>query len=69
MSGMTEEAAKLQELPFGKYQGKKLGWVVRNDPGYLKWLATECDIQSPSLREAVGVLHEDDDEDTLDGTS
>lgn len=28
-------------LPFGKYKGKVVDWVVQNDPGWLCWLRQE----------------------------
>lgn len=25
-------------MPFGKYRGKQMGWILENDTGYIVWL-------------------------------
>ena len=28
-------------MPFGKHRGRTLGWIARNDAGYLRWMSEE----------------------------
>jgi hypothetical protein len=30
-----------KKIPFGKYQGKTVGWLLNTDKGYCKWLTKE----------------------------
>jgi hypothetical protein len=40
-------------MPFGKYAGKTVKEIAANDRNYLKWLATEADIRSDRLKDAI----------------
>lgn len=42
-------------MPFGKYKGKSLGWIVRNDLLYMDWLV---DVAREPLRTSVACLCE-----------
>lgn len=44
-------------MPFGKHQGKTLGDILAEAPGYLDWLR-DADIRSDRLREAVAEMCE-----------
>ncbi len=50
--------AEAVEMPFGKYQGETLGWMLGDDAGmsYLHWLCTKAEIKSQHLREALDVI-------------
>ena len=52
---MTPERARAFVLPFGKHKGEPLGRGVRDDPGYLGWLAGLPDL-APTIRRAVGAI-------------
>jgi len=41
-------------LTFGKYEGKTLGQVRRQDPGYVKWLAENA--KEPAMRAAAAAM-------------
>jgi hypothetical protein len=32
---------KKRRFSFGKYKGKTVEWVIRNDPQYINWLLTK----------------------------
>lgn len=40
-------------MPFGKHQGKTLGDILAEDPGYLKWLNETAKLRADRLRDAV----------------
>jgi len=44
-------------MPFGKYKGKTVEWVVSNDSSYAEWVLEK--VQSRRLREAIEVALED----------
>jgi hypothetical protein len=44
-------------IPFGKHEGKTLGQIVADDPGYFDYLA-DVEIRSKPLREAVEKIRE-----------
>ena len=31
-------------MPFGKYQGKTIEWILDNDYSYLKWATSEANV-------------------------
>lgn len=37
-----------QDMPFGKYKGRKVKEVVESDPGYAIWLREEKRVSNPS---------------------
>jgi uncharacterized protein (DUF3820 family) len=39
-------------MPFGKYKGKDLLFITEENPRYLIWLSTECELKGP-LKDAV----------------
>jgi hypothetical protein len=40
-------------MPFGKYKGLTLGWIVEHQPDYLDWVLENCDHLRPRLRSAI----------------
>ena len=40
-------------MPFGKYKGESIGWLLANNPNYLWWVLDNCDKAPPSLRSAI----------------
>lgn len=55
---MEIDAALAMEMPFGKYQGHTLDWMLGDSVGmgYLWWLCEKAEIKSPRLREALDVI-------------
>jgi len=43
-------------MPFGKYRGQQLGHIMRNDHGYIRWLAEDANLDAGPLRDAVETL-------------
>lgn len=41
-----------QVMPFGKYKGKDLLFIAENNPKYLLWLKSECELRG-KLKDAV----------------
>lgn len=58
--GMLPESDPLTpestNMPFGKYKGQQLGHIMRNDPGYIRWLAEDANLDAGPLRDAVETL-------------
>jgi hypothetical protein len=46
--------AAFLELPSGRYFGRRLGALVTEQPGYVRWLARES--RDPAVRAAARVL-------------
>lgn len=40
----------IDEVPFGKYKGRKLAWVIKNDYSYALWLEESFDFSTAALR-------------------
>jgi hypothetical protein len=53
-SPMTLARAQAFTMPFGKYKGKALAEIQAADPGYLRWLATDCSARA--VRRAAAYL-------------
>ena len=55
---LTYETALEYELTFGKYSGKTLREIYKEDSGYVKFLY-EGEKTNPKLREAIGLINEE----------
>ena len=51
----THGCAEDVVMPFGKHDGKTLGWIAANDLMYLDWLAG-ADIRSRRLRRSIDAV-------------
>lgn len=59
---MSEEEASRIIVNFGKYSGKTLGEILKEDKGYLEWMI-EADQTKQSLKDAIAVLLKYPDKD------
>ncbi len=41
------------KIHFGRYRGRYLGWIRKNDPEYLEWLATKWEPQADDAKAAA----------------
>lgn len=57
---MKLEDAEDFSIPFGKYQGDTIGFLLGNPEGvsYLRWLCTKAEIKSDKFREALQVVYD-----------
>lgn len=55
---MDLAVAEAFEIPFGKYKGMTIGWLLGDREGvsYLHWLCTKAEIKSPRFSEALSVV-------------
>ncbi|MBS0847083.1 exodeoxyribonuclease X [Citrobacter sp. JGM124] len=50
MVTLTGRPALVTELAFGKYRGKAIADIARQDPGYLRWMLNNIKTLTPDLR-------------------
>lgn len=49
-------------IPLGKYKGRPIGEVYAEDPGYIRWLTHDADIENwPELSDALAFLEVTDE--------
>lgn len=62
--GATKDEALRYVIPFGKYEGKTLGEIYDENPGYLNWMLETFSIQDrPKLvKYLIVILGESGDE-------
>jgi uncharacterized protein (DUF3820 family) len=40
---MSKEKVSEQKMPYGKYKGQSVKWVLYGDASYLKWFMMKCE--------------------------